>query len=205
MNSSLRTREVTFKSHIYDRTEVERDTTNWALVLLPLPCALLGYLLTYLNGTLGAALIILGVIVVFVNVIREWGQKEPAGKYIGQLILTGDTFTIDKEIIRTSDLDDLKIEISYFKGDKHWHRYGYSIDSGTRSSLEFKINGVKRQVNFLLLSESQLKDLRSVLDQLYTKGIFIKEFYLGERTYLLEYLDYEDIQEFKKTYGLIQK
>jgi hypothetical protein len=47
-----------------------------------------------------------------------------------------------------------------------------------------------------------LKDLKLVLEELYTKGIFVKEFYLGERTYLFENLDYEDIQEFKKKYKL---
>jgi hypothetical protein len=53
-----------------------------------------------------------------------------------------------------------------------------------------------------MFSHNQVKDLRTVLEELYTKGIFVKEFYLGYRTYLLEKLDDDDTQEFKKKYKL---
>jgi hypothetical protein len=146
---------------------------------------------------------ILSAIGMYYNLFKDWGRKEEEGKYIGEVILTGDLFTLDKEIVKTSEIKDVKIEIGYAKGYKHWHRYGYTVDSGTRSSLEFTINGLKRHYNFQIFSDRQVKDLKAVLVGLYEKGIFVKEFYLGERTYLLDNLDYEDIQEFKKKYKLV--
>jgi len=105
-------------------------------------------------------------------------------------------------VIKTSDINELKIEIGYTKGYKHYSRYSYTIDSGTNSRLELTAKGVKKSCNFQIYSDAQVKDLKNVLEELYLKGIFVREFYLGNRTYLLEELDYEDIQEFKKKYKL---
>ncbi len=77
------------------------------------------------------------------------------------------------------------------------------MDSGTRSSLEFTINGIKRHYNFQIISDRQVKEVKTVLEGLYERRIFVKEFYLGERTYLLDNLAYEEIQEFKKKYKLV--
>jgi hypothetical protein len=194
---------MSFKSHIYDRQEIEESTTNWPLFILPLLTGLLGYLLTDINGTLGSTIMVLSTVGMYFNLYKDWGKKEEEGKYIGEIILTEDIFTLDRETFKTTDIKNLKIEIGYTKGYKHWHRYGYTIDSGTRSSLEFTITGLRRHYNFQIFSDRQVKDLKMVLEGLYEKGIFVKEFYLGERTYLLDNLDYEDIQEFKKKYKLV--
>jgi hypothetical protein len=194
---------MSFKSHIYDRQEIEENTTNWPLFFLPLLTALLGYLLTDINTTLGTTIMLLSVVGMYINLYKDWGKKEEEGKYIGEISFTADLFTLDKEVVKTSDIKDVKIQIGYTKGHKHWHRYGYTVDSGTRSSLEFTINGVKRHYNFQIFSDRQVKDLKPVLEGLYERRIFVKEFYLGERTYLLDNLDYEDIQEFKKKYKLV--
>jgi hypothetical protein len=191
-----------FKSHIYDRQEIEENTTNWPLFFLPLLTALLGYLLTDINETLGVTILALSIIGMYFNLYKDWGKKEEEGKYIGEINLTADLFTLDKEAVKTSEVKDVKIEIGYTKGHKHWHRHGYTVDSGTRSSLEFTINGLRKHYNFQIFSDRQVKDLKIVLAGLYEKGIFVKEFYLGERTYLFDNLDYEDIQEFKKKYKL---
>lgn len=193
---------MSFKSHIYDKQEIVENTTNWPLFILFLLILLLGYLLIDLNGTLGSIIMILSMIGMTFDLYRNWGKTEEQGKYIGEIILTGDLFTLNNEIVKTSDIDDLKIVIGYPKGYKHWHRHGYTVESGTSSSLEFSMKGLVRHYNFQIISDEDIKDLRKVLEELYIKGIFVKEFYQGERTYLLEELDYEDIQEFKKKYRL---
>jgi hypothetical protein len=75
---------------------------------------------------------------------RDWGKKEEPGKYVGEIVLTGDLFTLDKETVNTSDLNQLKIEIGHTKGYKHWHRYGYTVSSGTTSSIELTVKGKKK-------------------------------------------------------------
>lgn len=193
---------MSFKSHIYDRQGIKDNTTDWPLFFLPFLTALLGYLLTDISETLGATIMLLSCVGMYVNLYKDWGKKEEEGKYIGEINLTADLFTLGKEVIKTSDIKDLKIEIGNTKGHKNWHRYGYTVDSGTSSSLEFTVNGIKRHCNFQIFSSKQVNDLKMVLEGLYERRIFIKEFYLSERTYLFENLDYEDIQEFKKKYKL---
>ncbi len=146
---------------------------------------------------------ILSIIGMYFNLYKDWGEKEEEGKYIGEINLTADLFTLDKEVFKTSNVKDVKIEIGYTKGHKHWHRYGYTVNSGTRSSLEFTINGIKRHYNFQIIFDRQVKEVKTVLEGLYERRIFVKEFYLGERTYLLDNLAYEEIQEFKKKYKLV--
>lgn len=191
---------MSFKSHIYNRQQIEEDTTNWPLFFLPFLTMILSYLLIDVNETLGSLIMVLSMAGMFVNTYKDWGKKEEEGKYEGEIILTSDQFTFNKEAINVSDVKDLKIMIGYLKGHKHWHRYGYTVDSGTRNSIEFYSKGVKKQYNFQLFSSKQVSDLKTVLEQLYIKRIFVKEFYLGERTYLLENLSYEEIQEFKRKY-----
>jgi hypothetical protein len=193
---------MSFKSHIYDRQDIEEYNYNWPLFFLPLLTALLGYLLLDISETLGSTAIILSIIAMFFSLYKDWGKKEEEGKFIGEIVLTGDLFTVGKETVKTSNMSNLKIEIGHTKGYKHWYQYGYTVDSGTKSSLEFNVNGVKSHYNFQIFSDRQLNDLKVVLEELYDKGIFVKEFYLGNRTYLLENLDYEDIQDFKKKYRL---
>lgn len=194
---------MSFKSLIYDRTGIEGRSQNWPVFLLLVLLSILGYLLRDVNGTLAASIILMSAAGMYISLFKDWSWKEPEGKYIGEIILSGDTFILNKEEIKTSDIKALKLEIGYTKGYKHYHRHGYIIDSGTNSKLELTAKGIRRDCNFQIYSDAQVKDLKNVLEALYSKGIFVKEFYLGNRTYLLEELEYEEIQEFKRKYKLI--
>jgi hypothetical protein len=189
-----------FNSYLYNRKEIKDNSTNWPLFLLFLLTTYLGYLMIDIFEALGVTIMIISFIGIFIDFYKDWGKKEEEGKYAGDISITSDHFILGKEKFETSEIKDLKIEISYIKGYKHWYHYGYTVDSGTRSSLEFTINGVRKQYNFQIFSNKQISDLKLVLLGLYEKGIFVKEFYLGERTYLLENLSYEEIQDFKKRY-----
>jgi hypothetical protein len=193
---------MTFQSHIYDRQHIANDTNEWPLFFLLIAMLLLGYLVTDINGTLSFTIIIMSIIGAIYYTYKDWGKKEEEGQYAGEILLTPVLFTLNHETVKTSDIQTMKIEISYTKGHKHWHSHGYTIDSGTRSSLEFTFKGSRRQYHFQIYSERQVADLKLVLEALYEKGIFVNEYYLGERTYLLAKLSYEDIQEFKKRHKL---
>ncbi|MBS1507418.1 MAG: hypothetical protein JSS79_12295 [Bacteroidetes bacterium] len=190
-----------FRSHIYDRKDID-DSPKWGGFVFLFLFFILGYLLTDVIESLGKAILIGCALATPIFLYKDWGKKKPEGKYVGELILTGDRFIIGENTVDTSSITDLKIEIGNPKGFKEWGRYTYTLSSGTTSKMEVTAKGVKHQFNFLLFSDSQLKELRVVLEQLYSKGIFVKEFYLGNRTYLFEELGYEEIQEFKRKYKL---
>jgi len=84
-------------------------------------------------------------------------EEEEEGKYIGEIILTADQFTLHKDVVRTSEIKDLTIVIGYTKGHKHYHRYGYTVDNGTRSSIEFTLKGEKRHYNFQIYPSDILR------------------------------------------------
>jgi hypothetical protein len=193
---------MSFKSHIYDRSEIEESSQNWPLFFLLVLFCVLGYLLTDISKTLGIATLLLSTVGIYSYLYRDWGKKEREGKYVGEIILTGDTFILNKETIKTSEISEMKIEIAYTKGHKHWSKWGYTVDSGTNSRLELTVKGKRSAYNFQLYTDGQIRDLKKVIEELYARRIFVKEFYLGERTYLLEELNYEEIQEFKKKYKL---
>ena len=192
---------MTFKSHIYDREEIE-DGTNWVVIILFLLLIILGYILTDINGQLGVSIIILSGLGATIYLYKDWGKKEPEGKYVGEIALTVDKFTFDKDNIETSEITELKIDIGHSKGFKLWSRFGYTVSSGTNNQIDLITNGQKRSINFQLFSSLHLKELIQILEGLYLKGIFVKEFYLGKRTYLLKDLSYDEIQEFKSKYKL---
>lgn len=191
-----------FKTHIYDRETIIESSNYWGFFLLTVMLAFLDYLLTDIMNGVGITLMMVSVALMNYLLYRDWGKKEPEGKYVGDLILSPDQFIINKEVVLTSEVSEIKIELGHPKGFKMWHLYGYTVSSGTTSKLEWVVKGVKRHCNFQLYSDSQLKVIKLVLEQLYLKHIFVKEFHLGNRTYLLEDLGYEDIQEFKRKYGL---
>ncbi len=194
---------MSFESHIYDRQEIKESNSNWPLTIVLLLALIFGYLLTDISRTLGAVIIIVGIIGIYFHFYKDWIEEEEEGKYIGEIILTADQFTLHKDVVRTSEIEDLKIEIRNIRGHKHNKHFGYIVDSGTHSSIEFTLKGEKRHYNFQILSVGHLKELKNVLEELYKRNIFVNEFYLGSRTYLLRKLNYAGIQEFKKKYDLV--
>ncbi|HAF29557.1 MAG TPA: hypothetical protein DCG75_10960 [Bacteroidales bacterium] len=183
-----------FSSHIYDRNTIKGDN-SFKVFLLTILLLVLGYFLIDISKITGLLIILLSISILY---FFHWNKKEPEGKYIGEIKLTKDTFVLNNETFETKDIDEVKIELEYPKGKKMWNRIGYNVCSGTRNKLEILVNGQKKKCNFLLLSDKHLRDIVHVIEELYTKGIFVKEFYLGDRTYLLKKLSLEEIKKFKK-------
>jgi hypothetical protein len=193
---------VSFRSHIYDREGLDGFEFEWRFLVLMFLLFLLIYLLEDVSKTLAFFVTIPAIIAMLWNMYKDYGKKELQGKYVGELILDPTEFLLNKERIVTAEIEDMRIAIGHPKGEKLWHRYGYTIASGTKSELELTVKGIKRKYNFLWIDDSEKKNLLPVLEGLYKKRIFVREYFRGERTYLFEELSYEEIQEFKKKYNV---
>lgn len=193
---------MSFKSHIFDLSKIEDKHSFVSFGLFLMLMLVLGYLLLGISYSVGTTIIWLGLLGLIVNIIKNWVKKDPEGEYVSEFVLTGDKITLNEKTINTSDISNLKINIGYPKGYKHRHRYGYIVDSGTRNKIEFTFNDQELSFNFQLFSDFHLQELKKVLELLYVKGIFVSEYYFGQRTYLLKNLNYEEIQDFKKKYKL---
>lgn len=200
---------MAFKSAIYDRSGVkgelkERAWQEGLLVVLVALLFLLACLLRDVSRPLELLVILGFAIGMFYWLYKDWGKREPAGKHVGDLILTEEQFILDMVIVKTSEITALRIEIGLPRGYFHWRLdgSGYRRDSGTTSMLELTSNGQTYQLNFLWDSDTRLESIKQILKHFYSRGLFVKEFYRGARTYMMEELEYEEIQEFKKKYKL---
>jgi len=208
VNPTIIDKEISFRSRIYDRSGVEpysayqENSLVWIVFILFL---IIGYLLMDYYPNISILLLFSCFIYVIFDIFKDWGKLEPEGKLIGKLIFTPHTLTFHQQIFATPDIKDIKIDIHNFRGHKNWHQkwriHTYTVDSGTESSIEINVNGTIQSFHFQLTSNRHLDNLMNVLEHLYLKGINIKEYLHGERTYLLQKLNYKEIQEFKKKYN----
>ncbi len=191
-----------FNSHIYDRTGLDSFRFEWLPFTLTLLIGVLGYVLKDINDTLSVMSYLVcsgGCAWLTFKDFKIW---ESPGRFVGELKLDVDEFDFNGERINTDDILDLRVYIGKSRGEYTGHRYGPLYSSGTGSFIELKTKNFKRSYNFMWRSDSQLKELRPVVEGLYKKHIFVKEYFHGERTYLFEELSYEEIQAFKKKYDV---
>ncbi|MBL7850351.1 MAG: hypothetical protein JNN04_05585 [Cyclobacteriaceae bacterium] len=206
-------KKVIFRSKLYDRTKV-REPNYWKYLNVAIFGLALGYLVHTISQyvslfwvplfdfkVLEFGFLLIAVGAMLNDAFRWYGVREGRGRPIGDLALSGDEIVINNEVISVSTIVELKVEIQEIKGELSWWGQGYSILSGTANTLEFTANGRTSVHHFELFSDYHLDQLCDVLGQLYAKGIFVKEFYRGGRTYLLESLGYDEIQAFKRKYG----
>lgn len=206
-------KKVVFRSKLYDRSKV-REPNIWKYLIPTVAALALGYAVNliaqyvplfvvplYDFKTLGYLFLFTSVGLMLYDSVRWYGVRKGRGRPICDVSISGEEIMINDEVIPVSTITALKVDIKEIKGELSWWSQGYDILSGTANSLEITAGGRTSVHYFELYSDYHLDQLGDVLEKLYARGIFVKEFYRGERTYLLESLGYEEIQAFKRKYG----
>jgi len=113
-----------------------------------------------------------------------------------EIVLGDTTYEIDKA-------EHLKILINEFDGQiSATGRGARMILNGTDNELSFSYLGKNIYVPFYINSEIQKEQFKTLFDSWYRQKIKFYEGSIGGRTYLMQTLNYQQIQDFKKEYGL---
>jgi hypothetical protein len=189
-------------------------------IVTPVVLALLGYVV--LDWKLVYVGLFLGIgIVLLLLYYKGLSEEEATPLPFQPLHLNAETIEIGSNRYNIKSLQVLRLTIGHYKGEptlppniRTWQKVAEVLGSntgsgylpeffdGTDSRLAFTAGGEKISVPFYLESEAQQAQFKSLLKGWYAAGIAFKEFREGSRTYLMERLNYAEIQVFKEKFGL---
>ena len=131
------------------------------------------------------------------------GKEKLDGKFQAQVKLSKDSIQIGMEEYLIEEIENIGIHIRPIFGDKVTSAWNmYTIKNGTDNTIEFSYKNKKHKYNFWIKSEEHKIELRNVLKDWYLAKIKFKETLEGNKSYLLDDLDYDQIQVFKKQYQI---
>jgi hypothetical protein len=131
------------------------------------------------------------------------GKEKLDGKFQAQLKLSKTSIYIDNEEFPVEKLENIGVHIRHIFGDKVTSAWNiYTIKNGTDNAIEFTYKNKNHQYNFWIKSENHKEELRNVLKDWYLAKIKFKETFNKNKSFLLEDLNYDQIQAFKSQYQL---
>jgi len=131
----------------------------------------------------------------------SYEREDPEPYYDENLALCPDFIIIGSRIFPIEALQDLKIIINDFDGKVIHLGRGKRIANGTDNRLSFSFGKEKFNTRFHIASEEERHSYRYLFEAWYVKGIRFYEGNPAGKTYLMEYLNYRQIQEFKRRYS----
>lgn len=130
-----------------------------------------------------------------------YSRKEPMSYFAAQLRFDHHLITIDDRVFTVKELQNLKIEINEYDGEII-QTDARRILNGTNNHLSFTHLNEKISLQFYILSEVQKNQFRDLFEAWYINHVPFYEGNVAGRTYLLEHLNYREIQEFKRMYKI---
>ena len=128
-------------------------------------------------------------------------REDPVPYFDKPLIISPKAIRLGSFTYKLDDVVNLEIEINEFDGEEKIIRGSDRyILNGTDNRLSFIFLDKRIATNFYLISEVQKDQLREIFHYWYINRIPFYECDKSGKTYLLEKLNYKEIQEFKKNY-----
>lgn len=131
-------------------------------------------------------------------------SREPPQEYFNDiLIIDPNQISIGETIYETNKLKNIKIFINDFDGEViYMSRGGKKILNGTNNHLSFVYLDKQISLQFYIISEIQKEQYKDLFGIWYKTKFKFYEGDFGGRTYLLERLNYQQIQEFKRNHNM---
>ncbi len=164
---------------------------------------LLHYIFNYsLAGFIGLGAVLF-IPISIITIIWGWNEYYPKTTVpLGSIQLSLSTIKIDEQTYDFDDLNNLVFDVNDFRGERMTYPYGVPagpcLSQGDSNFIRFKHKGIDIQVQFLLRSKEELIILGEYLTELYLNNVAFNETVNGGKSYGLEHLNYNDIQEYKK-------
>ena len=131
-------------------------------------------------------------------------REDPKKYFSDNLIIGTNQISIAGTVYETNTINNLKININDFDGEEiSMARGGKKVLNGTNNRLSFDYLDNHIYFQFYIVSEVQKEQYKDLFEIWYKTKFKFYEGNIGGRTYLLERLNYQQIQEFKKNYEII--
>ena len=130
-------------------------------------------------------------------------RENPQQYFCERLVFDAHKIIIGETIYETDTLNNLKILINDFDGEIiPTARADKMILNGTNNQLSFSYANKSVCFHFYIVSEVQQEQFKELFDGWYKNKLKFYEGNIRGRTYLLQTLNYHQIQEFKNNYEL---
>ena len=129
-------------------------------------------------------------------------REDPQEYFSDTLVIETAQIIIAGTVYETKTINNLTININDFDGEVIDTGRGKKILNGTNNRLSFVYLAKHISLQFYIVSEGQKEEYKDLFEIWYKTKFKFYEGNMGGRTYLLERLNYQQIQEFKKNYEI---
>lgn len=180
------------------RTRTKLKFLTWLLILVAFIIAFL-FKDTICWGVALLTLVVCGLWNQYLITSRE----DPEQYFYKAIRFDTDQIIISDTVYKINLMSTLKILINEFDGQKSaTGRGARMILNGTDNELSFSYQNKTVCITFYINSETQKEQFKTLFDDWYKNKIEFYEGTIGGKTYLLQILNHQQIQEFKKNYEL---
>lgn len=130
-----------------------------------------------------------------------YSREDPSPYFAEQLTFDIDKIIIGDDVFALEDLENFKLFIIDYDGETSQGR-GRFILNGTNNHFSFTYRNRTISSSFYITSEVQKDQFKILFKNWYNNKFSFSESSAAGRTYLLNQLNYNEIQEFKKQYDL---
>ena len=170
-----------------------------SLIVLAL---LLIYFLVTVLLLKNAVLFLVAIPVAFFLDYFGHSRSDPEKYLNGSIDFTDDYININGSHYLLKDINNLTIEINEYDWEVRAGSRGSYTLNGTDNSLIIKNNTENINIKFYISNQATLTSFKELFKVWYNKKFNFIEQNKAGRTYFLEHLNYQQIQEFKNKYGV---
>ena len=157
----------------------------------------------YLNNSSYWVVACVAIVPIFFVLDRLAYSRENPEKYFNKpLVITENEIALGEMTFLVKELTNIKVMINEYDGEILGGR-GKKILNGTKNFVYFSHPSGRIAIRFYICSEEQKNTFKLLFDGWYKSKVNFYEGNVSGRTYLLESLNYKQIQEFKKRYELV--
>lgn len=164
-------------------------------------------LLTYLTAFIFQDIMFWSIAGITLVICGSWwdyltySREDPMPFLAEPIIFDEDNIVINGEVFAVNEVQNLKIVLNNYDGETMKGR-GRWILNGTNNHLSFVHLKKRISIMFYVISEEQKKQFKTLFDRWYNNHVPFYEGNVSGKTYLLERLDYSEIQAFKRKYKI---
>jgi hypothetical protein len=144
-----------------------------------------------------------GIAVVVIGAVIARGDVRNYGLSAAELVVCSEGISVGPMFYPLTMITDLDFNVEAYNGlyVNDGAMVSGSNSDGMTNDVSFKAGGAKVMCGFYLDSKQHVQQLALLFDEFYRRRVPFVERNKSRRTYLLQYLNERELEEFKRRYG----